>query len=156
MVNPFYIFTKHEIYYIIAIFILGIILGATLLNLSISHQIDRLILENKSLKNKLENQKKQVEKLNKNLKKQKEHIISSIKINIETDLNEHTEQELTKKLNNILESLIGNELSEIDPLLIRNTVNQRFIHIEDKAYEVTFIYMILREETIIHLEATEK
>jgi hypothetical protein len=71
-------------------------------------------------------------------------------------LNEHTEQELTKKLNNILESLIGNELSEIDPLLIRNTVNQRFIHIEDKAYEVTFIYMILREETIIHLEATEK
>lgn len=156
MANSFYIFTKSEIYYVIALFILGIILGATLLSLFISHQVDQLILENKSLKNELESQNKQIEKLNKNLIKQKKNIISDIQIMLETNLNKHTQQELKKNLNTILESLIGKELKELDPLLIRDTINDRYIHIEDKAYKITLIYMILQEEIQIYLKAVEE
>ena len=156
MSNPFYIFTKNEIYYLIAIFILGLILGATILNLFVSHQVDQLILENKSLKQNLDNKENQIKKLNKNLKKQKRHLISNIEIILETDLNKHTQQEINKELNKILDSLVGKELSEIDPLLIKDSINQRYIHIEDKAYEINLVYMILKEEFQIYLNASEK
>ena len=147
MANSFYIFTKSEIYYVIALFILGIILGATLLSLFISHQVDQIILKNKN---------KKIEYLNKKLKKQKSHLISDIQIKLETNLNKHTQQELKKNLNTILESLIGKDLKELDPLLIRDTINNRYIHIEDKAYKITLVYMILKEEIQIYLKAVEE
>lgn len=151
MTGPIYSLTKSELYFILAIFILGFILGILLLNLYTSKKIDYYMLENKILMDKLQNLHNNIEKLNKTINKHKQHMVQNIEIVIQSDLNDHTRQGLKKRIINILDSLIGTEIIEINTELLIKTVDERNIIFEDKNYSLNLVYIILSEKTTIAL-----
>lgn len=139
MFNHFLVFSKNELIYLLSILIIGIIIGATGLNLIVGQHLDHLILENNELKNKLEEQKKQLE----NPDKYQQHYIKTIKVFLETDLNKHTQQKIKEKILKQLEGLYGRKTDQLDPLLLRDIIHGRFISIGDKYYHLELIYIVI-------------
>lgn len=121
------------------------ILGATLLNLYISPKIDKLMLEKNNLQATVDEQKLQIEKLNENLNKQS--FINKITIELKTDLNKHTQHEIIKKIRKLLDGIMGMEVKNIEPLLLRDIINDRYIPVEDKNYllKLNFISIVSQE-----------
>jgi hypothetical protein len=154
LTNTFYIYTKKELIFLLTIFILGFITGATLLNIYLSQRIDTLILNKNELESTVEDQKNQINKLEENLKIHKQHFINKLNISLETDLNKHTQQEISKKIRELLSGLIGQEISEVNPLLMREVINKRYIIIEKNTYQLHLIYMVIREELEIYIKVT--
>ncbi len=152
MSNPFFIYTGKELIYLLVIFLLGIILGATFLNIYISQKIDKLILEKKELENKSQEQQKQIKRLEENLKKQKHHFIQSLSVKLKTDLNKHTQQEIIKKIHELLARVPGQEFTQIDPLLLRDIINDRYIIVEDNSYHLHLVYLVIKEKLELYIE----
>ena len=151
MSSPIISFTKKEIYFLMAIFISGLILGALLLNIYLSKTIDYYMLENKILMDKLQNSHNKIKKLNKTLDKRKK-IIKDITININSNHNEHTKQALKKEILYILENWIGAEIEKINIDLLIKILDKRNIIIGDKNYKVDLLYIIINKQTLISFE----
>ena len=142
--HPFYIFNRKELILVLALFILGIIIGSTLLNLYVSKKIDTLILDNKDLQNKIKEQSKQIDQLEKNITKYKQYnqyFIKGLKIQLETDLNKHAQQIIKKTVFELLSDQIGREFFSIDHLLLANNIDDRYIELEDKKVLLQLIGM---------------
>ena len=152
MSHPFLVFNRSELIYIIVIFILGIIIGATALNIYISQQIDKLIYEKKELENSLQENQKEINKLEKNLAKQKHNFIRTLKITLETELNKHNQQAVKKKLQELLSGIIGKEITLLDPLLLRDIINNRYILIEDNTFQLHLLYMVIQENLELYIK----
>jgi len=150
--HPFLVFNRSELIYIIVIFILGIIIGATALNIYISQQIDKLIYEKKELENSLQENQKEINKLEKNLAKQKHNFIRTLKITLETELNKHNQQAVKKKLQELLSGIIGKEITLLDPLLLRDIINNRYILIEDNTFQLHLLYMVIQENLELYIK----
>ncbi len=150
MANLFYIFTKDEFIYVIVIFILGLILGGTLLNLYLSPKIDRLMLEKNDLQLKSEEQQEQIEKLKENLSRQL--YINKITIELRTDLNKHTQQDISNKIREMLSGLMSLEVKNIEPLLLRDAINDRYVPVGDKNYHIQLdFFVIINEELQLYI-----
>ncbi len=156
MSNPFFIFTRTELIYLLVVFLLGIILGATLLNLYLSQQIDRLIYEKNSLENQLEENQKQIENLEKNLEEQKHNFVKSINIKLESDLNKHSQQAVKEKIQNLLSRVPGQEISKIEPLLLRDIINERLINVDDNTFQLHLLYLVLQEDLELYIEVSSR
>ncbi len=152
MSHPFLVFNRSELIYIIAIFILGIIIGATALNIYISQRIDRLMYEKKELQNALYENEKRIEKLEKNLKKEKHNFIRTLNITLESDLNKHNQQAVKKKLQELLSGITGKEIALLDPLLLRDIINDRYIIIEDNTFQLHLLYMVIQENLELYIK----
>ncbi|MCK8817912.1 DUF1664 domain-containing protein [Natroniella sulfidigena] len=144
--------TKTELTRLIASFILGVIIGATLLNLFVGHQIDQLIYEKEELKSNLKNQTAQLEQLEESLAEERKKIIQKLQVKIETDLDKHITQELKQKIFNLLKSLIGREIDTIDGNLIAETLDGRIIIIEGNEYQLDLLWFMIQPEAIVSFE----
>ncbi|SDC17105.1 MULTISPECIES: hypothetical protein [unclassified Candidatus Frackibacter] len=146
--------TKAELMQLIASFILGFIMGALILNLIVANEIDNLIYKNRELNSKIKNQNEELKKLEESLSSRKWKVVQKIKIVVETEENKHIKQELESKLYEILNSIIGRQMNKIDGTLISNTVDDRVIIIDDTNYQIDLIWLLLQEETIVKVKAT--
>ncbi|KXS44829.1 MAG: hypothetical protein AWU54_657 [Candidatus Frackibacter sp. T328-2] len=146
--------TKAELMQLIASFILGFIIGALILNLVVANEIDNLIYKNRELNSKIKNQNEELKKLEESLSSRKWKVVQKIKIVVETEENKHIKQELESKLYEILNSIIGRQMNKIDGTLISNTVDDRVIIIDDTNYQIDLIWLLLQEETIVKVKAT--
>ncbi len=151
MTSHFLVFNRTEFIYIIVIFILGIIIGATALNIFVSRKIDSLIYEKKELQNSLEDNKKQIEELETNLARQKHNFIRELNINLETELNKHNQQAVKEKIRELLSGIIGKEINLLDPLLLRDIINERYIIIEDNTFQLHLLYMVVQEKLELYI-----
>jgi len=145
--------TKTELYQLLAAFLLGLIIGALILNLIIAHQIDDLIYKNKDLNNKIKNQKDELKKLEESLAQRKWKVIQKLEIIIETEENKHIKQQLESKLYELLKSIIGRQMNKVDGSLISNTIDDRIIIVDDANYQIDLIWLLLQEETVIKVKA---
>ncbi|MFW6035351.1 MAG: hypothetical protein ACOCRZ_03775 [Halothermotrichaceae bacterium] len=152
MTNSFFVFTKKELIYIICIFILGIILGSTLLNIFIGRKIDLLIYENNEYKDQIEKKEIQIENLNQTLNQYRKRFINSVKIELETDINKHNQQAIKDEINKLLSNTIGQEINKIDPLLLRDIVNNRIIPVEDKKYYLKLICLVIDDQLKLYFK----
>ena len=100
---PIFAFTRKELFFVLAVFLLGFLLGATIISAYSGRDLDKLILENKELKTELAGLEKQLEQLD--LKFKNRLIIQSINPYLDTDLNKHTQQEIVKKIRSLLNGL---------------------------------------------------
>jgi len=146
--------TKAELMQLIASFILGFIMGALILNLIVASEIDNLIYKNRELNSKIKNQNEELKKLEESLSSRKWKVVQKIKIVVETEENKHIKQELESKLYEILNSIIGRQMNKIDGTLISNTVDDRVIIIDGTNYQIDLIWLLLQEETIVKVKAT--
>ncbi len=152
MSHPFLVFNRSQLIYIIVIFILGIITGATILNIYISQRIDRLIYEKKELENALYENEEQIEKLEKNLAKQKHNFIRELNIILDTELNKHKQQAVKEKLRELLSGVVGKEIDVIDPLLLREIINERYIKIENNTFQLHLIFMVIQAKLELYIK----
>lgn len=145
--------TRTDLIRLLAAFLLGGIMGALLLNLIIVRQMDKLIYENKELSNKLENKDNELRKLEESLAHKKWKVVQKLKIIVETEENKHTKQQLESRLYELLKSIIGRQMNEIDGTLLSNNIDDRVIIIEDTNYKIDLIWLLIQEKTIIKVEA---
>lgn len=131
MSNPFYIFTREQLRYILAIFILGIFIGSTGLNLVVSNKIDNLILTRNELEKEIEQQNQKIEQLEENIREHRNTFITDINIEINSDLNQHKQQEINDIIYQLLENQMGKEVSEFDPYVIKDIIDDRPVSLED-------------------------
>lgn len=150
MATPIFVFTRNELIYLLVLFLLGIIIGATLLNLFLSQQVDRLILEKKHLEVKVKEQEDQIKQLEEN--KYKYNYIRKLTINLDTDVNKHTQQVIKNKIRDLLSGLLGKEIKSIDPLLLWDVINDRYIPVEDKTFHLHLEIMVITEELQLYIK----
>ncbi|MFW5998527.1 MAG: hypothetical protein ACOCP5_02110 [Halanaerobiaceae bacterium] len=148
MSGPFYIFTREQIKYILAIFILGIIIGSTGLNLLVSNRIDNLILNKNELEKKIEQQNQKIEKLEQNIQEHKNNFITDIVIEIDSDLNKHKQQVIKEKIFSLLENQIGKNVDQFDPVIITDIIDQRLISYEDTEIKIKLKYLIIYNQEL--------
>ncbi len=151
MSNSFYIFTRKHLRILIAVFILGIFIGTLCLNLFLSWKIDSLILENKVLEKEISEKQKQITRLEENLQKHKQDVITSLKITLITDLNQHKQQQIKEKILKLFNNYFGKEISKVDPLTIRDIFHNRKITIENKDYTLKLTFLVLKHETELYI-----
>ncbi|MEJ6949680.1 hypothetical protein [Natronospora cellulosivora (SeqCode)] len=148
--NAFFIFTKRDLLFIFIIFLLGIIFGSTFITIYSSRNIDQLILENKELKTIIDEKDKKIEQLDKQF--QNRLIVHTITPHLDTDLNKHTQQEIIKKVKKLLEGLLGKDIAEIDPLLLRDIINEGYIMVEGRSYQLHLLYIVVSDEIKLYLQ----
>jgi len=149
--NSFYIFTRKHLRILIAVFILGIFIGTLCLNLFLSWKIDSLILENKVLEKEISEKQNQITRLEESLQKHKQDTITSLKITLKTDLNQHKQQQIKEKIFKLFDNYFGKEISEVDPLTIRDIFHNRRIIMENKEYTLKLIFFVLKQETELYI-----
>lgn len=147
--NSFFVFTKRELIFILSVFILGIIVGATLLTVLTGKYIDQLVLKNKELETLVKDQKQQLGQLDKQFKNKL--VVQKIVPFLDTDINKHRQQEITEKIRKLLAGLVGKDISEIDSLLIRDIINEASIIVEDDIYQLHLSYLVISDELKLYL-----
>ncbi len=151
MSTPIITYTKNELIYILVIFLLGIIIGATLLNIYSGKIIDRLVLEKNDLQATVEEQYQQIEQLE---KYKYQLTIKKITPVLDTELNQHVQDEIIKKIRSLLSKYLGRQIQNTDFLLLWDVINERLLIIEDKTYQLNLQLIIATEEIKLYLQAT--
>lgn len=126
-----------------AVFILGIIIGSSIINLIIGLQLDQLLYERKKLTAQVNNQQTKLKKLEKNLAQRRKPVIQNIKLIIESDLDKHTQHSLEEELFKLLNSLIGRKIKNIDTTLLSTTLEDRIINSEGVSYQLNLVWIII-------------
>ena len=147
---PIFAFTRKELFFVLAFFLLGFLLGATIISAYSGRDLDKLILENKELKTELAGLEKQLEQLD--LKFKNRLIIQSINPYLDTDLNKHTQQEIIKKIRSLLDGFVGKEINEVDPLLLHNIINEASIIVEKRSYQLSLSYLVVSDKLQLYLK----
>ncbi|MCK8825558.1 hypothetical protein [Fuchsiella alkaliacetigena] len=148
--------TKSELFRLLAAFLFGLLLGALIVNLITAKQIDQLIYENTELNKKIDNQQTELQRLEESLADQNWRVVQRVQVAIESEEDKYINQQLEAKLYQLLENIIGRQISEVDGTLVANTVDQRTIVIEENNYLINLIWLILQEETVLKVEATKQ
>lgn len=151
MSTPIFTYTRNELIYLVVIFLLGIIIGATLLNIYSGKIIDRLILEKNDLQAEVEEQKQQIEQLEKH---KYQLTIKKITPVLDTELNQHIQDEIIKKIRSLLSKYLGRQIQNTDFLLLWDVINERLLIIEDKTYQLKLHIIIATEDLRLYLEVT--
>ncbi len=147
--NSFFVFTKGELIFILSVFILGIIAGATLITILTGKYIDQLVLKNKELETLVKDQEQQLGQLDQQFKNKL--VVQKIVPFLDTDINKHRQQEITKKIRSLLAGLVGKDISEVDSLLIRDIINEASIIVEDDIYQLHLSYLVISDELKLYL-----
>lgn len=147
MAFKFLTLTKNQLLLLGAVFILGVILGSSIINLIIGLQLDQLLYERKKLIAKINKQQTKLNKLEKSLAQQKRPVIQNIDIEIVTNLDKHIKQNLEEELFKLLNNLIGRNIAKIDTELLAANLEDRIIKTEDENYKSNLQWMIINRST---------
>ncbi|HLV09884.1 MAG TPA: hypothetical protein VKY40_06725 [Halanaerobiales bacterium] len=151
MSTPIFSYTKEELIQLLVIFLLGIIIGATLLNVYSGKIIDNLMLEKNRLQARVEEQEQEIEELQKH---KYSLTIKKIVPLLDSDLNQHTQDEIINKIRDLLDRYPGRSIQETDFLLLWDVIHNRLIVIEDKTYQLQLDIIVATEELRLYLRVS--
>ncbi|MBF7083065.1 hypothetical protein IT084_08755 [Desulfallas sp. Bu1-1] len=142
-----------------SVFILGMIAGSAVTGVTIGRQIDTLYIENRSLKDKLAVNEKELAQLR---KKNREHkrLVTKISTRVyfpeDCDLSEYERStiELTveKKVREWLKVISGQEVETINYLLVPTIVDNREIEVEGMKIRLKVNLVVISENVVVYLE----
>lgn len=154
---------NRAVYKILSVFILGFLLGASLTNAHIGSQVDNLSIANQTLQQELMDMQLKIQQ-----QKEKSTAANKLTINsIETfliiestdELTDHDkmslELECNKKVKEMLQTLIGQEISNIDSLLIPQIIDNREIEANGNKYKIKTNLIVLNKNTLVYLKASQ-
>jgi len=138
----------------LAVLVLGIIIGCVAFNLFLGSEIDRLYWEKEELRVRLFENNQRLKNLESQLESHRNPLINEVIIELETEKNSFVEINLREEINRITGDLVGEEIDDISPRLIRRLIDGRQIHLEDEStYELELNWIILHEKTVINTTA---
>ena len=154
---------KKELLRLLSAVILGLILGATGLNAYISKEFEALSAKNKELEKELKDTSDDLVEITLRLEQQqREKIINDIKASVsmaqEYDKLPSFEQtsiklDGEKKINDLLSSLKGQEIKNINHYMIPQIINGREFESEGRRYILQINIVVVTEEINVYAEA---
>lgn len=144
---------------LIAVFTLGFLLGASLLNLISGVHLDKAELEIQKLHTQLSDQSEQIKALEDSLAQRRKLTVSKIEIHMirkdDKQENEYDNLEIEKSLKELLRDVRGQEVASLDPLLITNIIHKRTIEISERKFLIEVKATLISEKLIMYVEVTE-
>ena len=151
---------KKRVLFFIAVFSLGIIVGATLSGVLVGKQIDALYIENRSLKEKISVNEKEIRELKENNKASYIRIITKVSTNVSfnekckyTDYEKSTiELNIEKKVREWLKVITGQEVESVNYLLVPGIIDNRELEVEGNKIRIKVTLVVIAENVVVYLE----
>ncbi|NLI69381.1 MAG: hypothetical protein GX364_00755 [Firmicutes bacterium] len=138
-----------------AIFLLGILLGTSMINLLHGRSVDKMYWEKEELKIALFETSKRLSKLEDQLAIRHNPLVREVKIEIETEEDDFTKQALRQAINQIAGDMIGEELSSINPQLLYQMLNKREIKLQDgRIFQTEIMWLVVSDQIIFNLRCS--
>jgi hypothetical protein len=145
---------------ILASFIIGILVGATALNLVSGTHLDKAQLEIERLNAQMAEQAEQIKALEETIAEQENVAVTEIEVNVSFKDPKHNDElntlQIEKTIKELLKTVRGREVSTLDPMLVFNIVNGRSVAVSSIEFTVTVKSLLVSEKLIMHVEAVEK
>lgn len=149
-----------RILFFTAVFSLGIILGSTMSGVLVGKQIDALYIENRSLKEKISVNEKEIKELKANNKASYIRIITKVSTNVSfdekckyTDYEKSTiELTIEKKVREWLKVITGQEVESVNYLLVPGIIDNRELEVEGNKIRIKVTLVVIAENVVVYLE----
>lgn len=153
----FYFFTKSRVRLIVA-FLIGMLVGASLVTWWVGARIDYLMLQNEKLQATLDTKETQMQKLEDNLASQQRFVVNDIQVIVSFPEDEEEDSfvqiSLERRIVEMLDDLWGKEVKTLDPVLIANIIDNRTVEIDRKRYRLTITRgPLVSDKVLIYVEA---
>ena len=143
----------------LAIFIVGVIAGASATGVFIGDRVDALYLENRVLKSQLTAAEKDIQQLRQQ-KRNPAGVVSKISSRVsfsqDCDFTEYekstVEMTVEKKLREWLKLVVGQELDTVNYQLVPRIVDNREIGVEEKKVRLKVELVVISENVTVYLE----
>lgn len=145
---------KGDLLRMFACIVLGSILGAALANVLAGYQLDQLIYENRSLTQQLEEEQlrlKQFEKVHSYTP-----VVRRITLQLKSNVDKHTAQEIEKKTKALLTGLIGQKIQQLDWTILRDIVHNRVIPVGDDTFLLSLETIIVGDELVFIVQVGKR
>lgn len=140
----FIILTKKDVYRMIACLLLGTLFGAVIVNLILGRHLDQIIYYNENLQLQLNEERGRIKQLEKTY--YNTPVVRKVALRLTCDVDKHTEQELEKKIKELLTGLVGLKINELDPVILREIINNRMISIGKDTFVTQLETIIVDDE----------
>lgn len=139
----------------LAIFVLGLFVGAVLTALTVGRQLDAAYLERKALQNKVIELQDTIQRLEDSLADQQSQSIriEQVKVSLVDPPDPFIALDLEDEALRLLADLVGKDVGSIDLRLVHNLVNERIVEVEGKRYKLLVRGIQLYRQVEVLLEA---
>jgi len=143
---------------LVVTFLLGALTGAALVSPLSGYQVERALLEKEQLQVELENLRNRMSSLEERLSEphyQRDVTVEDIEV--VGDLPDSaTRINLDKKLGEMLKTLVGREVEQIDPLLLYYVFDGRTVDLGEKPYVLQVKGIVIARRLVFFYTASEK
>lgn len=143
----------------LALFSIGIIIGAVLATLAIGYQVENIYSENSNLKVELNERKNQIKALEDKITEAKKwFIVKEIQINLELPPRnfadkDDLELQINEQIKDMLKSIRGKRVNELDPQVIWHIVNGRQIEALGYNFKLEVKGVLVSEKVVFYVYA---
>lgn len=139
-----------------SLFLLGLLVGASITNLYLSNELNRLYIEVETLEHDLNRAKDRAAKLEEDLQAKEGEIksptVKDVNIVIDYEGEEFTALYLQEYCEEITKKLIGQTIDNLEPELIFQILDERIVKIEDNHYKLYVESLIISEVITYHVK----
>ncbi|MDW7674841.1 MAG: hypothetical protein SCK28_09920 [Bacillota bacterium] len=156
----FYFITKNRARLIVS-FLIGMLLGASIVTWWVGARIDYLMLQNEKLQATLDSKETQIKNLEDNLASKQRFVVKDIQVVVsfsdEKEEDSFVQLTLERKVIEMLDDLWGKEVNTLDPTLIYNIVHNRTVEVESISYHLKVTRgPLISDKVLIHIDASTK
>ncbi len=141
-----------------ASFLVGILIGVTVLSVVVSYRMDNYYKQISYLKNIIQDRDERLEKLEKSINTQN-LIVKGIEVSLIFDKDKNNDKideiEIEKTIKEKYNALLGKEVKNIDAQMIAEVVDKRILKIEDREYKLKMDKLILTEILNIYIKVEQ-
>lgn len=137
----------------LAFLLLGVIVGASVINILNGKKMDRIYWDNEELKVQLFESTERLKRLEAQLETRHKSVIKEIKIELENSKGSFEELSLRQSLGELARDLVGEELDSLSPTMVHSLFHDRHVKLENQQlYHIRVKWIIISTQTIIHLD----
>lgn len=147
---------------VLALFVIGIIIGAALTTLAIGYHLDRMQNFNKKLEVQLLEKEEQIKALEDKMSEAQQWlIVKEVEIEVEMPERNFANQEelileIEKEVKKMIKTIRGKKVQDLDPLIVRNIVQDRQLNIFGYNFVLDVHGIIVAEKIVFYIYAIYK
>jgi hypothetical protein len=140
----------------LALFLLGMLIGAVITVLTVGSHLDASHLERKALQNKVMELQDTIGRLEKSLADQEQQYmrVEQVKVSLLSPPDPFVALDLEEAALRLLSDLIGKDVGTIDLRLVHNLIHERIVEIEGKSFKLYVRGIQLHRQVEVQLETS--
>ncbi len=139
----------------LALYLFGLMCGAAGTMLFTLKLVDELYLERDTLLSELSESRVRIDLLEQNLTERRTRVVRSVTVQLDAG-DQHLSLKLSNAARELLEGLIGQEVSAVDPTLVEAIFHKRILTIEQHQFELNLKYLIISDTVTVNLDVTKR